>query len=84
MAAQSQQYAATRFALIIIMSLSALVTVLILLFMYTGVDSQKGDASVINVAGRQRMLSQKMTKEALAALTSPDQTTKDNYRAKLD
>ncbi len=29
---------------------------------------QEGDTRVINVAGRQRMLSQKMTKEAMAML----------------
>lgn len=31
-------------------------------------NMQKGDAKVINIAGRQRMLSQKMTKEAMALI----------------
>lgn len=51
------------------------ITVLFVVFIALGaaitssiLDQSRGDAKVINLAGRQRMLSQKMTKEALATL----------------
>ncbi|MGE9295111.1 MAG: type IV pili methyl-accepting chemotaxis transducer N-terminal domain-containing protein [Puniceicoccales bacterium] len=41
-------------------------------------DSQKGDGLVINLAGRQRMLSQKIAKEALAFIASGNESHKNN------
>ncbi len=36
------------------------------LFVISVISGQKGDAVIVNLAGKQRMLTQKMTKEALA------------------
>ena len=43
-----------------------LVTILLILFSVITLNNQKNDSTVINIAGRQRMLSQKMSKEAVA------------------
>jgi methyl-accepting chemotaxis protein len=43
-----------------------LVTILLILFSVMTLNNQKNDSTVINIAGRQRMLSQKMSKEAVA------------------
>ncbi len=43
-----------------------LITILLILFSVITLNNQKNDSTVINIAGRQRMLSQKMSKEAVA------------------
>jgi methyl-accepting chemotaxis protein len=48
---------------IFLMLLSTCITVI-------SISNQKGDAPALNIAGRQRMLSQKMTKELFMALSS--------------
>ncbi|MDX2494938.1 MAG: methyl-accepting chemotaxis protein [Desulfuromusa sp.] len=42
-----------------------LITILLVLFSVITLKNQKNDSTVINIAGRQRMLSQKMSKEAM-------------------
>ncbi|MDX2495145.1 MAG: type IV pili methyl-accepting chemotaxis transducer N-terminal domain-containing protein, partial [Desulfuromusa sp.] len=42
-----------------------LITILLVLFSVITLKNQKDDSTVINIAGRQRMLSQKMSKEAM-------------------
>ena len=42
-----------------------LVSILLILFSVITLKNQKNDSTVINIAGRQRMLSQKMSKEAM-------------------
>ncbi len=46
-------------------------------------DSQKADGLQINLAGRQRMLSQKMAKEALVLRDTPAGPAREEARAKL-
>jgi methyl-accepting chemotaxis protein len=46
-------------------------------------DSQKADGLQINLAGRQRMLSQKMAKEALVLKAAADDPAREEARAKL-
>ncbi len=43
---------------------------------YLNVDGQRSDGLVINLAGRQRMLSQRMTKEVFAYVLSPESIEK--------
>jgi len=43
-----------------------LITILLIIFSVITLNNQKNDSTVINIAGRQRMLSQKMSKEAVA------------------
>lgn len=43
-----------------------LVTILLIVFTTTTLSNQKDDSTVINIAGRQRMLSQQMSKDAMA------------------
>lgn len=45
----------------------------------TLIEASQGDARVINIAGRQRMLSQKISKEALRIMHAP-QTSVQNLR----
>ncbi len=48
----------------------------IMAYTYIGIENNESDGKVINLAGRQRMLTQKMTKEAIAfesGKTSPDE-----------
>ena len=42
-----------------------LVTILLIIFTTSTLSNQKNDSTVINIAGRQRMLSQKMSKDAM-------------------
>lgn len=46
-------------------------------------DSQKADGLQINLAGRQRMLSQKMTKEALVLRQTPVGPAREEARGRL-
>jgi twitching motility protein PilJ len=68
----STEYGPVRLGLIVTMSLTAIVTAAILYFLFSSISEQAGDASVINVSGRQRMLTQKMSKEALVAVNTTD------------
>ncbi len=43
-----------------------LITILMIIFTTTTLSNQKDDSTVINIAGRQRMLSQEMSKDAMA------------------
>lgn len=61
-----------RLILIIVTFLTLLITGTVGLKLW--VNGTKFDAQVINLAGRQRMLTQKMTKEALLTLTGQNQT----------
>lgn len=63
---------------ILMVSLIIFVFVSIILVVFLITDSQKGDSAVINVAGRQRMLSQKVTKEVLMYLNYNEKINKDS------
>ncbi len=63
---------------ILMVSLIIFVFISIILVVFLITDSQKGDSAVINVAGRQRMLSQKVTKEVLMYLNYGDKINKDS------
>ncbi len=54
-----------------------------ILLTFLTLDSQKADGLVINLAGRQRMLTQKMTKEALAVAEGKDSFNNLMKTAKL-
>ena len=75
----STEYGPMRLGLIVTMTLTAVVTAAILYFLTSSISEQSGDASVINVSGRQRMLTQRMSKEALVAMTSVDPETKEKH-----
>ncbi|NVK29311.1 MAG: response regulator [Flavobacteriia bacterium] len=47
------------------------------------VEAQRSDALVINIAGRQRMLSQKITKDALLLLNQPDSLSREELKTQL-
>ena len=76
-------YGPIRIGLIVTMTLSAVLTIGILSLIYTGSEVQKGDAPIINVAGRQRMLTQKMSKESLAIFNAASQEEQQAYFTKL-
>lgn len=57
---------------IIALSAIALAVVISQLLIHQFLDDQQSDSTVVNVAGRQRMLSQKLTKETLQLLTAED------------
>ncbi len=73
---------------IIALSIIALLVIIGTFVVHNGVSNVKEDATVINVAGRQRMLSQKMTKASLTMQQSTDVTTfnasKKELREALD
>src|SRR5689334_24482247 len=73
-ALQQQSYSARRFTRLYIIALSAVALFAILgqVFIQFSLLQQSGDARVINIAGRQRMLSQKLTKAAEALLIVTD------------
>ncbi|MDP5254141.1 MULTISPECIES: methyl-accepting chemotaxis protein [unclassified Vibrio] len=50
----------------------------------SSINAQKGDTLVVNVAGRQRMLSQKVTKEFLLALHAAKQQTSQQVLDSID
>lgn len=57
---------------IIALSAIALAVIISQLLIHQFLDNQQSDSTVVNVAGRQRMLSQKLTKETLQLLTAED------------
>ncbi len=57
-----------RFKIGLIMAVFLILIMTSVIVTFWTVDSQKSDGRTINLAGRQRMLTQKMTKEALAIL----------------
>ena len=56
--------------LIFFITILVLFTATTITITFLTLDKQKSDGVIINLAGKQRMLSQKMTKEALLMLTS--------------
>ena len=60
--------------------LLALINTIVVVFI---VNSQKKSSRAINLAGRQRMLTQKMSKEFFVAATAPDNQECDRCRKKL-
>jgi len=57
---------------IIALSLIALSIIISQFFISNHLDSQQSDSTVINIAGRQRMLSQKLTKEVISLTQTVD------------
>ena len=68
---------------IIALSAIALSVFVSQIFVRNYLDDQQSDSTVINVAGRQRMLSQRITKEVLLISTESDITTKLSLKNKL-
>ncbi|MGE4504192.1 MAG: methyl-accepting chemotaxis protein [Desulfovibrionaceae bacterium] len=64
-----------KFRVLASVSLICLVTVLMSVAMWFIASGQKTDGLVINLSGRQRMLSQKLAKDALAGILSGDRDT---------
>jgi len=61
-----------------------LITILLIIFTTLTLSNQKDDSTVVNIAGRQRMLSQKMSKDAMAikagvAVTESRDSLKDAH-----
>ena len=65
--------------------IGSLMLIIALMFVLTLVTTkqQKSDGLVINLAGRQRMLTQKMTKEALALSLKRKQTASSDLKAEI-
>ena len=61
----------------------ALLAILGQVFIQLALVRQSTDARVVNIAGRQRMLSQKLSKAALAVLVATDRKTRDGYAEEL-
>ncbi len=61
----------------------ALLTITGQVLIHVVLNQQSDDAHVINIAGRQRMLSQKVTKAALAMQAAPDPTTRQRAASEL-
>ncbi|MCP3898568.1 MAG: hemerythrin, partial [Desulfobacteraceae bacterium] len=68
---------------LIMVGLSLIILFMFLVTWYT-TSAQKADSLVINLAGRQRMLSQKMSKEIFLSATESDATQKDKIFSKID
>ncbi len=68
---------------LIALSLVALLSISAYLLIRVAIYKQASDASVINYSGRQRMLSQKLTKEALLLTLNPSLKIKEHYRQEL-
>ena len=68
---------------IIALSLIALSIIISQFFVRNHLKSQQSDSTVINIAGRQRMLSQKLTKEILLLTNSRDITSRKQYTKEL-
>lgn len=83
-----------RFGFLANLSIKRKLQLLILLFLvvvtglvgYTlkSIEAQKNDTLVVNIAGRQRMLSQKVTKEFLLALHTAKQLSDQQVLAQID
>lgn len=65
---------------LIALSLIALLCISAYILMQAAIYRQASDAPVINYAGRQRMLSQKLTKEALFLVLSPSLKMREHHR----
>jgi predicted kinase len=68
-----------------IIALSAIALALIIsqVLIRNHLETQKSDSTVINVAGRQRMLSQKLTKEIVSLLVSSDEKNRILLKNKI-
>ena len=68
-----------------IIALSAIALTLIIsqVLIRNHLETQKSDSTVINVAGRQRMLSQKLTKEIVSLLVSSDEKNRILLKNKI-
>jgi signal transduction histidine kinase len=64
--------------LFLMLSVAALIFASIILFQQL-IDNQENDGSIINIAGRQRMLSQKITKTCLLIVTNKDNEKKTKF-----
>jgi len=53
------------------------------LFLQLYLQQEEANSHIINISGRQRMLSQKITKEAMLVLTATNETEFNNRQAKL-
>jgi len=62
----------------------AILTIVGQIIIHIVIDQQLDDANVINIAGRQRMLSQKMAKASLAYVHAGDEETKEGYLRELE
>ncbi len=65
---------------LIVVALSLIILGMFLVTWYT-TSAQKADGLVINLAGRQRMLSQKMSKELFLSAHQTDNATKEKYKS---
>ncbi|MFQ5901142.1 MAG: ATP-binding protein [Thermodesulfobacteriota bacterium] len=68
---------------LLVLSLIALLNISAYILIRAAIDKQASDAPVINLAGRQRMLSQKLTKEVLLMVQSRPPETRERYRRML-
>ncbi|GAB5521345.1 MAG: hypothetical protein RhofKO_35960 [Rhodothermales bacterium] len=68
---------------VLALTLVATLTITGHIFLHILIEQQTSDATVVNLAGRQRMLSQKLTKAALAAERSATVTERDAYLGEL-
>ena len=62
----------------------AILTIIGQVVIHIVIDQQLDDANVINIAGRQRMLSQKIAKASLAYVHADTDETKDGYLRELE
>ena len=69
---------------LIALSLIALLSISASVLIRTAIYKQTSDAPVINFSGRQRMLSQKLTKEILLLTLAPSLEMKEHYRGELE
>lgn len=68
----------------IALSLIAILIIVSQFIMQSLLANQNYDSNIINIAGRQRMLSQKITKLSYYILTAEAQKTASNYRLELE
>ena len=73
-----------RFRYILGLSIVGSLTVVSQLYIQTVITTQRGDANTINVAGRQRMLSQKIAKLALQIQTEKEPVQREAARGELE
>jgi len=74
---------ALRIRYIIGLSVIASLTILAQFFVQRQIISQEADANVVNIAGRQRMLSQRLSKEALLLLADDTEANREQLEATL-